>query len=131
MKNIILFFDDECLLCNKAVSFIDGHDHNSQFKYSTVNSDFAKKHVPDHVINVDSIILKEDENIFIKYQAVKRILFHLNGWISLLYYPSLLIPNFLGNIFYDFVAKNRYRLFKKIDSCSLMNEDLKKRVYLE
>ncbi|MCP4914336.1 MAG: DUF393 domain-containing protein [Oligoflexia bacterium] len=131
MKNIILFFDDECIICNNAVNFIDRYDNKKVFHYSTTKTTLAKNLLPEFTLNTDSIVLKESDDIFIKYAAVKRILSHLNGWIKVFYYPSFLIPNFIGDFFYDLVAKNRYRYFKKVESCSLVNDDLKKRVYLE
>ncbi len=74
---------------------------------------------------LSSVVFLKDEKIFLQSTAAFEICKHLDGgWkaISLL----LVIPKFIRDFFYNFVAKHRYRLFGKLDTCIIPNAEMKR-----
>jgi predicted DCC family thiol-disulfide oxidoreductase YuxK len=127
-KSIILF-DGVCNLCNASVNFVIKHDKKAQFLFASFQSDAAKEillHFNLKKINLDSIILIEDRKIYEKSTAILRITKLLNGGFKYLYF-LIAIPKPLRDWLYSSIAKNRYRLFGKRESCLVPSPELKNR----
>jgi len=85
--------------------------------------------VTEHGIDtskIDSIILIEDSNFYSKSTAALKIARHMSGAYPLLY-GLIIIPSFIRNCVYDFIARNRYRWYGKRDACMVPNAELKKK----
>lgn len=127
-KSIILF-DGVCNLCNSSVNFIIKHDKNEHFLFASLQSDVAKElllQFTSKKIKIDSIILIEDGVIYEKSTAALKISTYLNGGFKLLY-SFILIPLFIRDSIYDYVAKNRYKWFGKKDNCMIPTQKLQNR----
>ncbi len=122
-KNIILF-DGDCNFCNFWVRFIIIHDKKDIFRFASLNSDFAKKNITKNAITTDSIILIEDGETYFKSTAALKITKHLFGLWKVAY-CFIIIPAFLRDSVYDFVAKNRYQWFGKTTCDFTTNNDTK------
>lgn len=70
-----------------------------------------------------SFILKEDEKIFTRSSAALRVAKKLNGGWPLLY-AFIIVPPFIRNAVYDWVAKNRYKWFGKKEDCWIPSKEL-------
>ena len=116
MKRII-FFDGVCPVCNGFVDYVLKKDLKNQFQFSSLQSQFAKATLLPQYQGLDSVILLENDQTFIKSTAVLRILFQLNGhWNALAVFLSA-IPRPIRDFFYDIFAKNRYRIFGQNEIC--------------
>lgn len=127
-KKIILF-DGVCNLCNGAINFIIKHDPKAQFKFASLQGATGQKLLAKHHINpkeTDSIVLIEPERVSVKSSAALRIAKYLNEGYPLLY-GFMIIPGFIRNAVYDFIAANRYKWFGKKDSCMIPTPELKNR----
>ena len=127
-KSIILF-DGVCNLCNTSVIFIIKHDKKAHFKFASLQSDAAKELLLQlnlKKVKMDSIVLIENNKIHKKSTAALRISRKLNGGFKLLY-AFIIIPTFVRNWVYNYIAKNRYKWFGKKDSCMIPSEKLKDR----
>jgi len=127
-KSIILF-DGVCNLCNASVNFVIKHDKNEQFLFASFQSDAAKEimlHFNLKNLNLDSIVLIEGYKIHEKSTAILRITRHLNSGFKLLYF-FIVIPKFVRDWLYSYIAKNRYRFFGKRESCMIPSLELKNR----
>jgi len=118
-KEIILF-DGVCILCNSAVIFIIKHDSKDVFRFVSFQSDLGQeiiRHIGADVSKIDSIVwYKPGVAYHCKSDAVLKIIEQFEGiWIALR--VLTIIPSFLRDFLYDFVAKNRYRWFGKRESC--------------
>ena len=131
-KNIpqpLLLFDGVCNLCNSAVQFVIKNDKKKQFHFSSLQSDAAKEillQFGETNLDLDSIILIIDEKKYSKSSAVLRVAKQLGGFysIGIIFY---IIPKFIRDKVYDFVAKNRYKWYGKRESCMLPSKELKNR----
>lgn len=123
----IIFFDGVCNLCNGAVNFVIDRDPKGKFKLaplqSAIAADYLKKEQLD---NLNSIALFEDGIIYQKSTAALKIAKKLRGAWPLLY-TFIIIPPFIRDFVYDFIAKNRYKWFGKQETCRLPTPDIKAR----
>ena len=125
----IILFDGVCNLCNSSVQFIIKRDKKEQFLFASLQSDYAKEHLPDELSDskaLQSIVLKEKDEIKTKSTAALTIARHLSGVWPILY-AFMIIPKFLRDWVYDIIAKNRYKWFGKKDQCMIPSPELKSR----
>ena len=128
-KKIILF-DGVCHLCNASVEFVIQHDKKNVFRFVAIQSDLGTtiiKHIGIDSKNIDSIVLYEPGvAYYYKSNAALEIAKDLSG---LFHYASLfrIIPTFLRNPIYDYVAKNRYKWYGKQNSCMIPKPEIENR----
>jgi predicted DCC family thiol-disulfide oxidoreductase YuxK len=125
----IVLFDGVCRFCNGWVQFLIRHDKSDRFRFSPIQSDFAQSflssHNPDQPLP-DSVILAEQGIVYTQSAAVLRIFKRLGGGWALLY-MFIVIPGPIRDAIYQYMAKRRYRLFGKYDSCMLPTESVKRK----
>jgi predicted DCC family thiol-disulfide oxidoreductase YuxK len=127
-KSVILF-DGVCNLCNAAVNFIIKHDKNEQFSFASLQSDAAKEILLQFTAkktNLNSVLLIENGNIYDKSTAVLLITRKLPGGFKFLYVFKIL-PKFIRDAVYNFIANNRYKWFGKKETCMLPTPEIKNR----
>lgn len=126
-KKVILF-DGVCNLCNGAVQFIIKRDKQKHFLFASLQSNFAAKVLKGRNIGtgLDTIVLLSEEEVFIKSRAVLEISRALTGAWPLLYVFRI-IPTFLRDAIYEWIARNRYRFFGKKEACMIPSPELKAR----
>lgn len=128
MHSPVIFFDGVCNLCNGAVQFVLKNDHQNIFKFASLQSDFGQDFLKKHQLPTDNfgtLILVEDDKIFVKSEAVFKTAKYLPkyAWTSVF----SLIPTFISDFFYDIISKNRLKWFGKRETCWLPTEELKER----
>ena len=128
-KKLILF-DGVCNLCNSSVQYVIKRDKNEQFLFTALQSDVGKEILEYYKIDtkkVDSILLYTPEKgIDYKSTAALKVGFSL-GFPENLMGIFLIIPAFMRNWVYDFIAKNRYKWYGKKESCMIPTVELKNR----
>ena len=125
--NIILF-DGVCNLCSNSVSLLIKYDKNNIFRFAAMQTKAGENIIQEYRILNDrkSIILIKQGTVFYKSEAIIEIAKQITGWPSILKY-GFLFPKFLRDGMYDLIAKNRYFLFGKKDTCSTPSEkDIKR-----
>ncbi|HKK40209.1 MAG TPA: DCC1-like thiol-disulfide oxidoreductase family protein [Cryomorphaceae bacterium] len=118
-KGLILF-DGYCNLCNGAVQFIIKRDPKEHFRFSSLSWPPTQKLLEDYpkYADTDSILLYENGNLYQKSTAALKIAGRLKGLWPLMK-VFFIIPRFLRDPIYDFIARNRYRWFGKKDTCMM------------
>ncbi len=125
----ILLFDGYCNFCNNSIKFILKHEKKADLCFSSLQSDKGIELLKRHHINpnkIDSLILIQNNKAYSKSCAALRLTPYLKGLYPLLY-ALLIVPPFIRNAVYDYVARNRYKWFGKSDSCMMPDKDLVKR----
>lgn len=128
-KSAIIFFDGVCNLCNGAVQFVIKRDRHDAFKFASLQSDFAKETLSGSALKVahgDSLVLLENGKLYEQSNAVLRIAKKLPGLWPLLY-VFIIVPPFLRNAIYRWVARHRYQWFGKQNQCWVPTTELKSR----
>ena len=111
----VVLFDGVCNLCNAAVGFIIKRDKEKKFTLSPLQSSLSETLNNQYHFNqpgVNSIVLIEKNKVYYKSTAILRVIKKLSGPIKLLYI-FIIIPPFIRDAIYSFIAKNRYRWFGK------------------
>lgn len=127
MNNIILF-DGDCNFCDKSVQFIIKNDIKSVFKFTSLQSDIGQELITKYNIpkDTDSVVLIQDDTYYIKSSAALRICKELKSFWKI-FYIFLIVPKPIRDIFYNILAKNRYKLFGKRDSCMIPTKEQRER----
>ncbi|GAB5399489.1 MAG: DUF393 domain-containing protein [Aureisphaera sp.] len=126
-SHIIILFDGVCNLCNSSVTFVIKRDKKNRFKFAALQSEEGKKLIATHGIDthkVDSIILIENGKAYTKSTAALRVAKYLGGAYPLAM-VFLIIPAFIRNVVYDWVARNRYKWYGKKESCMIPTPELR------
>lgn len=125
----VVFFDGVCNLCNSSVQFIIKRDKKKQFYFASLQGEAGQALLKKFNLSTshfNSFILVQDEQVYTKSTAVLKLLKLLGGWWKLLY-AFIIIPPFIRDGVYSFIAVNRYRWFGKRESCMLPTTELKSR----
>ena len=119
-KKRIIIFDGVCGLCNKSIDLLMKMYRQKIFKYTSVQGEFVKS--LDIETGVDSIIYYEEGILYYKSTAILKIFQSLGGlWnMTTIFY---LVPNVIRDFIYDIIAKHRYKIFGKMESCRVPGED--------
>lgn len=119
MKNPILLFDGVCNLCSGLIRFILTRERDTDIQFVSLQSEkartiFKEYNIGDH--ELDSIVFIENGKVFDRSDAVLKVIKHLrNPWRLLSIF--IIVPSFIRNEIYSLIAKNRYRIFGKMDNC--------------
>jgi predicted DCC family thiol-disulfide oxidoreductase YuxK len=128
-KKLILF-DGICNLCNSSVQYVIKHDKNEVFFFAPLQSATGQKiinHFNIDTSKTDSILLyTEDNSIEYKSTAALKIASKL-GFPRNLLTVFLIVPTFIRNWVYDYIAKNRYKWFGKREECMIPTKNLKEK----
>lgn len=126
----ILFFDGVCNLCDGFVQKIIKNDSKELFRFSSLQSGTGTsllRFINEKEGTVpDSLILLYKGQYYKKSDAVLKVGKLLGGKWSLIA-AGKIIPAFIRDLMYDFVAKNRYKWFGKQDNCMIPTPELKTR----
>ena len=126
-KKLILF-DGVCNLCNASVLYVINHDKTNRFMFAPLQSEAGKQIIKTFDLDTsktDSILLySEDKGLSVKSTAALHIAKHL-GFPRNVMTVFFIVPTFIRNWVYDFVAKNRYKWYGKKDACMIPTPELK------
>lgn len=128
-NNSIVLFDGVCNLCNGFVQFCIEQDQTGQIKYASLQSDIGqillKKHHLDHT-SLATVVLIQDNQAYVQSDVPLQLFKKFGGFWRVLY-GFVIIPKFIRDRIYDFIAKNRYKWFGKQESCWMPTPELKSR----
>ena len=133
--NPIILYDGVCGLCNSLVQFLLKHDKEGRLRFASLQSDFAAKVLQRHGIDpkdLDTMHVIENyeqpgERVLQRSDAILRAGRELGGIWSVSSAVAKVIPRTLRDVVYRFVARNRYRVFGKYESCMLPDPNQRSR----
>lgn len=126
MQQIILF-DGVCHFCQRNVQFIIKRDRKAVFQFASLQSDIGQKLLTAYHVPADenSLILLTENHYYSKSSAALKIAQQLNFPWNLCYL-FIIIPKSIRDFIYNFIANNRYRLFKQ-KACKIPSQSVRKR----
>lgn len=128
-QNPVVLFDGVCNLCNKAVQFIIQRDKNHLVKFSALQSETGRRLQQEYGLppeTISSIILIADGKAYTQSTAALKLCKYLTALWPLLY-GFIIVPTFIRDGVYRWVAKNRYQWFGRQDHCMIPTPELKNR----
>jgi predicted DCC family thiol-disulfide oxidoreductase YuxK len=133
--NPIILYDGVCGLCNRLIQFVLKHDSQDRFRFASLQSDFAAQVLrrqgaaPEDLDTVYVLLdhgLRE-ERLTSRSDAAITVFRELGGGWAALGAALRAFPSWLRNWGYKLVARNRYRIFGKYDSCPIPYEKDRRR----
>ena len=126
----ILLYDGVCGLCNRLVQFILRRDRHVVFRFASLQSPLAAQILTRHGANpadLDTVYVvlnhqQPGESLLPRSDAVLFILAHLGGIWRACALVLKLLPRSIRDVPYRVVARNRYRIFGRYDSCPVPTE---------
>jgi predicted DCC family thiol-disulfide oxidoreductase YuxK len=125
----ILLFDGVCNLCNPIVQFIIKRDTESKFNFAALQSDsgqFLLKKYSLPTNDFSSIVYINADRYYLKSSAGIRVLIALGG-VWKLSGILFIFPRPLRDLLYMIIAKYRYKIFGKRNTCMIPTPDIKQR----
>ena len=124
-----ILFDGVCNLCNGFVQFVVKRDPQARFRFAALTSDAAQSLLRQSGVTLplpDSMVLVEDDAVYLRSDAPLRIARGLVFPWPLLY-GLVVVPRFIRDRIYDFIAARRYRWFGRRDVCMIPTPELRRR----
>lgn len=116
----LLLYDGHCGLCNRVVSWILRRDPQGSMRFATLQGRFgdeARAALPE-LHGIDSLVLLHREGAWTRSTAVMEIGRYLGGvWSAAT--VGYLMPRPLRDWLYSLVARVRYRVFGRSDTCQI------------
>jgi len=129
--NPVILFDGVCNLCNSSVLFVIKHDPKKQFRFASIQGDYGQQVLKQFQLPPDSLnsfILLKDNQIYTHSTGALKVAKQLSGPWPLLY-AFIIVPPFIRNAVYQFIANNRYKWFGKKEQCMVPSPALKELFY--
>lgn len=125
----VILFDGVCNLCSSSVDFILDHDPEGHFVFASLQSEAGKQILSQYGLSTesfDSVVLVKNGKVYQKSRAALEIAGKLTGpWPILQAFK--VVPVFLSDSVYNFIARNRYRFFGKRQTCRFPTPDIRSR----
>lgn len=124
----IVFYDGDCGFCNFWIQWILERDHQNQFLFASLQSNFGQSFLKERQLNLenfDTIILWQPTQYYLtKSEAIIKIASKLGGIYTFLRIGTI-FPKFLRNIIYSFISNRRKKVMK--DFCIMPTEEMMKK----
>jgi predicted DCC family thiol-disulfide oxidoreductase YuxK len=122
----IVLYDGVCGLCNRAVQFLLKRDRLDRLQFASLQSDLAARVLPRHGMDpkgLDTVYAvlnygEPNETLLGKGDAFLFFAGVIGGFWSVARVVKV-VPRPVRNWLYDFVARHRYQVFGKSESCML------------
>jgi predicted DCC family thiol-disulfide oxidoreductase YuxK len=111
MDSPIMIYDADCNLCNGLAGFVKRHNNN--IRLLSMQSGNAKEILKKNNMsysNLNTVLFIKNGEVFTKSGAVLNIIKMFNGLWKILY-AFIIVPKYLRNKSYDYVAYRRYKWF--------------------
>lgn len=128
-RDHLLLFDGVCNLCTGVVQFVIKHDKAARFSFASLQGPVGEAFLRKHRMPTDtyaSFIYLRKGRVLSRSDAALYIARDL-GSVWALAYAFIIVPRFIRDAVYDFVARHRYKWFGRTDTCMLPTPELKAR----
>jgi len=127
--NPLILFDGVCNWCIFWVQFIIKRDPLKKFRFASLQSSKGQevlKKVDLPKQGFSTMVYLEGNRYYLKSSAALHILKRMNGFWPILF-VFVIVPPPIRNLFYNYIAKNRYLWFGRKETCMVPPSDLKDR----
>lgn len=126
-KESIILFDGVCNLCNGVVNFVIKRDKKNSLQFAPLQSETAYvllRKYKTQTLGMPSFVFIENGKVYTQSTGALKVCRHLSGaWPAL--YALLIVPQFIRDGVYKWIAKNRYKWFGKKDECMIPTPELR------
>ena len=125
----LIVFDGECVLCSHFFQFMLRHDTEQRFSFATAQSALGQRLFRERGLPTDdfkTLLVFVEGRCFQRMDAIAAAMRALPGLWPVLGVCRFL-PGFLKDPMYHALARNRYRLFGRTETCLVPGPDIRAR----
>lgn len=125
----IILFDGICNFCNNSVIFILKRNIKTPIYFAALQSEVGQRLLTEYELPVkemESIVFIEQGKAYMQSTATLRICKYLRGLWPLCY-GFIIVPKFIRDGIYNWIAKNRYKWFGIRKECMIPTPEMKTR----
>jgi predicted DCC family thiol-disulfide oxidoreductase YuxK len=129
MEYPVVLFDGVCNFCNGSVNFLIRHDRDNAFLFAPLQSPTGQALLDQYGLDKDafsSFVVVEKEKVYTKSRAFFQLTKHL-PWYWKTLQVFRIIPRFIRDAIYDWIAKNRYQWFGRKEACMIPSKEQKEK----
>ena len=122
----LILFDGVCNLCSGWVRFAIAHDPAGNLRFAPIQSPYGQDFLRRRGLPTDlfeTFYLVDGDCVFVKSTGFLRMVGHLR-WPWPLLRAARVVPRPVRDWLYDRVARNRYRLFGRRQTCLMPTADV-------
>jgi len=125
----MILYDGVCVFCSRWIRFVATRDVARRFRFTAIQSPYGTRlaqafGIDPHDPDTNAVV--HGGRAHLKSDAALTVLSNLPGWGWTR--ALFAVPTPLRNAVYSVVARNRYRIFGKFESCFVPDAELRKRV---
>lgn len=125
----IILFDGVCNFCDGAVNFTLKRNTSANILFAPLQSSAGQKLLQQYNLATDSMesfVFIENKKTYQRSTAALKVCRHLRGLWPMCY-GLIIVPKFIRDGIYNWIAKNRYKWFGKKESCMIPTPEVKAR----
>jgi len=125
----IILFDGVCNFCNSAVNFTLKRNKKANIRFAPLQSEAGQKLLQQYnlpVKDMESFVFIENGKAYQRSTAALKVCRYLRG-LWPLSYGLIIVPRFIRDGIYDWIAKNRYKWFGIQQSCMIPTPEVRAR----
>lgn len=125
----VILFDGVCNFCNSAVNFVIKRGKKGIIKFAPLQSDEAVKLLAQYNLpaqGMQTFVFIENNQSFTRSTAALRVCRYLY-FLWQLMYGFIIVPRFIRDGIYDWIAKNRYKWFGQKSKCLIPTPEVRSR----
>jgi predicted DCC family thiol-disulfide oxidoreductase YuxK len=119
LPDVVVLYDGVCGLCHWTTSWLLRNDPDGRLHFAALQGETAERlravH-PEIPRELDSVVLVEDGQVFLRSKVFLHVARHLRAPWRWGYHLRWL-PAPLLDLFYRFIARIRYRVWGKYETC--------------
>lgn len=125
----VILFDGVCNFCNSAVNFTLKRNKKANIRFAPLQSEAGQKLLQQYnlpVTDMQSFVFIEKGKAYQRSAAGLSVCRHLRGlwpWC----YGLIIVPEFIRDGIYNWIAKNRYKWFGVQQSCMIPTPEVRTR----
>lgn len=128
----IYLFDGHCVLCSRAVQYVLRYEKRPDMRFVAILSGEGRELAQAHDIDPEepeSFLIIKGEQVYSASDAVFALLQHVNGPAKI-FLIGKVFPKAFRDWVYDRIAKNRYKVFGRTESCYVPSPENRSRFVL-
>jgi len=137
-RRALMLYDGLCGFCQWSVRWVVKRDQRDRFRFAPQQSALVEEVLARHGVHRDAMLAdnsvylvldydadydaeigSSDERLLIKSDVTVKVLLLLGGFWGLLGRLLRAVPKSLRDVVYNFVARNRFRISGRFESCPL------------
>lgn len=126
----LMIFDGVCVLCSEGVKWMMRRDPNGTTKFITVQSPLARALYAHYGLDpekCDTFMMLKDGVPYYRYRGWLEAAKTLRVPWRWLGFAGHIIPEFIGDFFYDIIQRNRFQWFGQRETCLVPDAEMKSR----